>query len=116
MTTIEDGPAAGKCLMLKRCPVLLRVVIDTKTGGIDALNETEDIATANESIHVYKAMARPTWCHIYMRGGRGGFYEVASYKLYSTQPPDEVLRDNDRWAEWATAEWPKIKHEFEPAP
>lgn len=102
MTRFQDGPAKGKTLMLKRAPRFLRVVEDRK-GGIDALDQLEDVPHAHETIHAYEMIGERGMCHVNMGRGRGGFYSFANYALCKTQPSDEVLRCNDDWRAWCEA-------------
>lgn len=105
MLTLLDGPAKGKTLDCKRGPMFLRVVI-ADDGTVDALDQLEDTPEDNETVYVYFT-ENTTRAHLLVRGKnrhRGGFRDIADYKLYETQPDDEVLRDNSRWQEWAYAE------------
>lgn len=98
MTTFEDGPAKGKTLMLHRAAMFLRVV--ESKGEIDALDQLTDKANPKEKIYAYKIIGDAGFCHIRASGGRGGFYPIAKYRLYSQQPSDADMRDNEAWTKW----------------
>ena len=98
MTRFLNGPAQGQRLMLRRAPIFLRVV---EVGGKwDALDQVEDTPAAGESIHVYRLAAKPCNCHIYKRGGGGGFFTMADYQFVSPQPADLEVRDLAAWRAW----------------
>lgn len=98
MTTFQDGPASGQCLMLKRAARFLRVV--ESPGQWDGLDQLEDSPKPNEKIYAYEITCRPGSVHIKAGRGRSGFYPRAHYKFVPDQPEDEVMRDNDKWARW----------------
>lgn len=109
MTTFEDGPAKGQCLMLTRAPHFLRVV-QVQTTHWDALDQPDDHPRADEKVHVYVMEGTPGWCHINRRGGGGGRFTTARYKLYSIQPPDATLRNVLLWRAWCRAQvTPKVE-------
>lgn len=99
MIRFLDGPAAGAPLMLRRAPVLLRVVIGPR-GRIDALDQTGDVAEAGETIHLYFAVGKPNWMHMRAGKGMGGRWAMAEYRLLPDPPADDVLRDNARYGAW----------------
>jgi hypothetical protein len=103
MTTFEDGPAKGQCLLLARAPQYLRVV-QVQTTHFDALDKLDDEARPEEKIHAYKLNGKPGICHINRRGGSGGWYTVANYILVPNQPTDEEMRDTSRWRDWCRAQ------------
>lgn len=43
---------------------------------------------------------------IHMRPG--GFFPIADYRLYETQPSQEVMRSPMDWGEWKRAEFDKL--------
>ncbi len=97
MTHFDSGPAQGKALFLKRTPRLLRVV--ECAGKFDALDQLDDVASPDETIHVYRLIAVGGRTHIY--GKRiSGWYTHATYTLHNPQPEDSLIRDNDRWRAW----------------
>jgi len=101
MTTFKDGPANGKSLMLKRSPLLLRVVISG--GNVDALDQLEDRPARGETCFAYVLAARPGACHIRLSGGRGGFYPMAEYQMSPVQPSQKVMHDETLWREWCVS-------------
>ncbi len=107
MTQFIDGPVAGKSLSLRRSPLFLRVVINSR-GAIDALDLLTDTPGRSETIHVYLRRGKP------MRGfidGKGisGPFTLASYALHERQPLDEQARDPEAWKAWATAEQARLR-------
>jgi len=109
MTTFEDGPAKGKALGLKRTPIFLRVV-QGRDGTWDALDQLGDTAAAGETVYVYFLVRKDGDVHVCTRGkGGGGWYGLATYKLYHTQPPQETLLSNMAWADWVRGEVEKEK-------
>jgi hypothetical protein len=103
-----DGPAAGTTLELQRAPHFLRVVIDNE-GGVDALDQISDTPMDNESIYVYRMSANLGRGIACSRGKNGGCrsFLMCEYKVHANQPSDDVLRDNDKWSEFAHAEYDK---------
>lgn len=80
--------------MLKRAPLLLRVTVEN--DKIDALDQPQDIPRPTEKLFAYSRVGEPGMIHIYARKA-SGFYSVATYQLLTTQPPDQVMRDNQAW-------------------
>lgn len=107
MTTFLDGPAKGQTLMLKRGPYFLRVVTDGKKW--DALDQLDDTAVPGEQIFVYVMEGIPSRMHLNARGGRGGFFVSATYKLAPNQPKDGEVRKIDDWAVWCQHNKPANK-------
>ena len=79
MTTFLDGPAKGQRLMLKNSPQQLRVVFDVATNTWDALDQPGDEPKHSEMVFDYELKERKGTCHIYKRGGGGGFYPISEY-------------------------------------
>ena len=106
MIIFLDGPAQGQRLMLKRAPILLRVVRDGAKW--DALDQLEDTPKPTEEIFVYEQVGTPSWAHICRspKAGGSGMFMMAEYQaLVSEHPPaEDALRDNRRWREWAAEE------------
>jgi hypothetical protein len=101
MVTLLDGPATGVRLMLRRVPLMLRVVQNTKTLDWDALDQLEDTPADGEAIYVYRCEGITGSVHINTgRRPGGGFYQVATYKLWPEQPADAEIRTNDAWQAW----------------
>lgn len=103
MTTFEDGPAKGQCLMLTRAPLYLRVV-HVRMNHFDALDQLDDRPRDDENIYAYKLNGKAGSCHINRRGGSGGFFTVANYSLVKNQPTDLVMRDTEDWRRWCHAQ------------
>lgn len=100
VTRFQDGPAAGKTLMLKRAPIFPRVVVHSETGEVDALDQVDDSPRPGETCHAYILTGRPGSCHINRGGGRGGFYPVSEYRLVAEQPGQNTMRDLVAWRAW----------------
>lgn len=113
MTAFEGGPAAGQKLWLRRSPLLLRVVLNrfAEKPAFDALDLLTDRPEPNELVYAYRLVKRDGHMHICARGkgARSGFMEIATYAYLDEQPPADVLRNNAKWAAWATAEAEKLK-------
>lgn len=104
MIRFPGGPASGQVLILRRCPPYLRVTL-SPDGKFDALDQLDDQADAGESIHAYRRVGEPGWCHIdFSRPRRGAWYRTAEYRHLDDQPPDETLRETDRWRAWCWAQ------------
>lgn len=101
MTKFLDGPAAGKTLMLKCAPMLLRV---TEAGGnFDALDRHTDEPRFDEVLTLYRLKEQQGSCHVRYGGNKkhiSGFYPMATYELHPEQPADAIMRDPKLWAEW----------------
>jgi hypothetical protein len=106
-TKFEGGPAAGVRLTLKRAPKYLRVVRDSE-GKWDALDALDDTPAPGEAVIAYRKVSDDGAGFIDYTDGRGRrcgtSFISATYAVCDPQPPDDVLRDRERWAEWATAE------------
>jgi hypothetical protein len=112
MIKILDGPAAGQTLWLRRAPLYLRVV--NLAGEIDALDQLDDEPRDDEVVYAYRAKGGKTsWVHLHVRGkhakSRGGFWGSAEYELCPDQPAQEILRDTERWREWAAEQYEREK-------
>lgn len=108
--SLKGGPAGGHALSIERLPNLLRVVV-VPGGEIDALDQLDDVAEMLETIHVYRKEGEPwrgMWDGQDPKTGRrtGGVFSTQPYVYHDVQPPDEILRHNDRWREWATTNQP----------
>lgn len=107
MTRFDDGPAAGKILRLQRAPIFLRVVIegDLFSGEVDALDQPEDTPKPTEKIIVYVRRGAAGRCHLLCSPRKNsGFFSLANYRHYPTQPPEDAARDPEKWSEWARAQ------------
>lgn len=99
MTRFVDGPAKGKTLMLKRAPVFLRVVQNSKTGAIDALDQEHDVAGPDENLFAYQLTAMPA--RAFIDGPKiSGCYPIASYQLVERPPTTNEMRSNAGWILW----------------
>src|SRR5262245_10530111 len=113
-TKFIDGPAEGQILLLRRAPLLLRVVIDQQRTW-DALDQLTDTAEPNEKVYVYQLVKDEGTMQLNMGRRGGGWYRVATYRLYGDQSDQETLHDNSKWQEWAQREsklgraWPSEK-------
>jgi len=108
MITFEDGPAAGVVLELRRAPPFLRVVIDRKTGEVDALDQLDDRPRPGEEIHVYRRAGRARRYHVKAcRRSESGYVLQARYRQHEEQPADHVGRDCKSWQNWAGEQWEK---------
>ena len=103
IVTFLSGPASNANLELQRTPIFLRVVIDPD-GKVDALDQLDDAAAPAESIYVYVFSSKHGGGFVCSRGRGGGCRSLmlVRYRFFETQPADEILRDNARWAAWAT--------------
>lgn len=104
MICFLDGIAQGKHLNLARIPQFLRVVIDEKTRDVDALDQLDDQIREGEYAIVYELDPERTSVIYCSRGCGCRHEEHANYRQYATQPSQEILRDNERWAAWAAEE------------
>lgn len=104
MTTFLDGPAKGQTLMLRSAPEYLRVTCDNRNllpECWDALDQLLDRPEPHESLSVYQRVGHSSLVHI--RASKGsGFFRLAQYRLLDRVPcpPEDVLRDNQQWADW----------------
>lgn len=105
MITLADGPLAGRHrLALHRLPIYLRFVVDHE-GKVDALNELEDKAATNETIHAYIKVSDDGSVHINSRDRKtgkhnGGFFRIATYKYVAEMTDDATMRSNNLWQAW----------------
>lgn len=101
MIRFLDGPAAGVELQLRRAPLILRVVFNSRTKEWDALDQEHDRAKPHEQIFLYRGSSRPTPMLIRCsRPSRGGLYWTAEYRLWPAQPTDLELRDENEFNRW----------------
>ena len=105
MTTFIAGPADKITLALRRSPMFLRVVRDTETGNVDALDQLSDKPEPGEEVFVYIQTERHGMVHINARDKKGrrcgGFFPMAKYKLLEPQPDQATVR-GPLWPAWAT--------------
>lgn len=72
-------------------------------GEFDALDQPSDRANDDEEIFAYEISGKQSWCHIRAAKNQGGTFAVAEFIFIAEQPSAEIMRDNAKWAEWATA-------------
>lgn len=114
MVKFLDGPAAGVVLELRRAPVFLRVLQDTRgLNQWDACDQLTDAPCADEIVTVYVRIGAAGWIHIDFQDKagrrRGETYATAEYRLHAEQPPEAVMRETSRWRAWAQSEWDRIR-------
>lgn len=106
MTKFEDGPAAGKVLQLRRAPLFLRVVQDSR-GEFDGLDQPGDVPRPDETVMVYVKASSDGIIHLDSRNKdgqpNGRWFPLSTYTLFAEQPEDAVVRNNETWAAWALA-------------
>ena len=96
MTKFIDGPAIGIEMALNRTPIMLRVV--DENGTFDALSELNDFPNPREKVYCYVMSAYNEATHTC----KTGWCPNVEYKLNGIQPTDEIMRNNDLWADWVT--------------
>lgn len=98
-------------LVLTRDPLpkFLRFVVtgdDWQT--LDALDQLDDEPKAVERVIAAKMDGKPGTLHLDRwqkgRGRVGEWYRTADYWPVAEQPPDDVLRDREKWRAWCLAE------------
>lgn len=104
---VLDFPEFGPPLLLSRTPKYLRFV-RSAAGEWDALDQLDDAPAADEAV-IVGVLDGYTSLHIdrvdaKTRRRVGEWLKMLQYKLHDAQPPDDVLRDNDRWREWAMSQ------------
>lgn len=97
MITLLDGPGQGRHLLLRRAPLLLRIVHDD-AGNWDACDLLGDEPDGQEAILVYYLASRRGAVHIDFT-----WFPIADYRLFAELPDDATLRDTERWRAWALA-------------
>lgn len=105
MSQLVDGPAGPLLILNERSPRFLRVVVDPK-GKVDTLDQLEDVAAADEAIHVYEVVPGTTgdWAFITLaRPKRCIRTSMASYR-HRADVDGESMRDTATWREWCLAE------------
>lgn len=105
MTTFLDGPAKGQTLQLRRAPVYMRVT--ELLGTWNALDQLTDEWEPGEALYAYVLAEKPGAMHLLVRGPerhRGGFWPIAKYRLCPEQPPEEIMRDNEKWRAWTNTQ------------
>jgi hypothetical protein len=112
MARFLDGPATNTRLLLRRAPVLLRVVCN-KSGKWDALDQLDDTPQSDEAIHVYRIASTPSTVHVDFldKAGRrrGDWYVDADYVFYDAQPGDAHLCTPGAWRAWTETQRPALE-------
>src|ERR1700730_5412825 len=103
MAKFTNGPAANVMLNIRRAPLFLRVVRDTK-GQWDALDQLSDTPEYDETIYAYRLTSNDGMIHINSRDRKtgshtGGFFVLATYEVVDPQPDDATMRSNKKWSE-----------------
>ncbi len=106
MTRFLDGPATGVCLELWRAAMFLRVV-QGNDNKWDALDQLEDTPSPTETIYAYLIKGEPSSAFVDARDRKTGKrigrrMVIAEYVFFQPQPSNEIMRNNDKWGEWAT--------------
>lgn len=103
MTKFENGPAADTTLCLARVPLFLRVAV-ADNGEVDALDQLDDEAKADETLYAYRKVSDDGTVHVDGRDrqGRrfGRWYVCATYALCEHQPDQATMLDVAAWREW----------------
>jgi hypothetical protein len=84
--------------MLKRSPRFLRAVV--AHGKWDACDQLDDVPHPSEQPVAYEIVGKPGMCHLNRRGGGGGFYPIATYRLVRAQPGEAEMRGTEAWQAW----------------
>lgn len=114
-----NHPLFRVILSLKRVPAYLRFTVKwiaRCTREWDALDQLDDQPLPDEMIFVGR-LAKKGSMHLdrTVNGRRiGEWFQTADYEPVAEQPPDDVLRDNAKWAEWCQSRFP-IDFPTEPA-
>lgn len=101
-----NHPLCRQSLSLERTPRFLRFVCRESCRKWDALDQPDDIAADDEFI------LAAIWSHtnsVHVDGVRDGkrfgeWRKSITYKPIEPQPPQDLLRDNERWRSWCMAE------------
>lgn len=103
MISFLDGPAVGQNLTVRRAKFFLRVTVDGDKW--DCLNEYWDTARPHENLFVYIAVEKATAVHLKMaKRSESGWYALCQYRFLEPQPPDDAIRDNEKWRAWCMAQ------------
>lgn len=105
---LVDGPAAGTHLALRRAPVFLRIVIDRRSGKVDALDELDDTPREGEGLHVYQGdrdtlFAFRSDVYVCTSDKRGSLTAAGLAKgtyRHLADVDGEQLRDTAAWRAW----------------
>lgn len=107
---VLDGPAKGQHLMIRRCPLFLRMVQNAR-GQWDALDQVEDDPKVGETVYVYERIPGTHFNAFVRPGGR---HEFADYKFIPEAPTD-VLRKREDWQAWCVRQFELMSDEWKEA-
>ncbi len=80
---------------------MMRVVVDPRTDKWDALDQPEDEPKGLELVYVYVAVpGTEVRGHIRARGGMGGFFHGADFRILDPQPDVGHLRTREHFRAW----------------
>jgi hypothetical protein len=111
VSRLLDGPAGPIDLALRRAPIFLRVVVDRRSGKVDALDQLDDVPMPGEAVHVYEAVPGTTFAFrsdvfVCVRGP-GGMRQAATalgdYR-HRLDVDGESVRETDAWRAWCLAQ------------
>lgn len=106
------GPLDGKVINFTRAPALLRATKMRGQERYDVLDQLDDEPNMFEELYCYRILCQPTYGFIDKtdeQGRRVGCQTAfAEYQFYEHQPSDDIMRDNKKWAQWATMVGPAI--------
>jgi hypothetical protein len=100
--TLRHGTTRGP-LALKRCPKYLRFTIrGSDWSTLDALDQLDDEPLSGETlIAAFKTGEDNVHLDGTRNGRRCGWWErTAGYETIVEQPPQDVMRDRERWRAW----------------
>jgi hypothetical protein len=98
---ILDGPAEGVYRNIRRAPKYLRMVVDQRTGKIDALDQLDDAPTPDETVSVYLQESFDGYTHLDfdLEAGKFANYVNASY-CHLPAVDGQKLRLAAAWQDW----------------
>lgn len=104
---ILDGPAEGVSLLLRTCPVFLRLVRDQTTNVWDALDQEGDEPGDNEVVYPYR-LVPGTLSIVFIRpGGRYEMGDYTSLDQYLKPAERELIRNRQAWISWVRLHFPE---------
>lgn len=103
MTKLEDGPAKGQVLMLRRAPLFLRVAESAEGwDGLDLFDDSPEPGI----FYAYRRTGTHGSAFIDFGGKKkhqSGLYTSASYEYIPEQPTQDVMASNEAWQTWCLA-------------
>jgi hypothetical protein len=87
-------------LLLRRAPLFLRVVRDSRTLGWDALDQLADVPQPDEQLFIYRRVSDVGRIHVDRARRHGGsiWAAVATYEY--VKDADVDARDTRKWQTW----------------